>query len=340
VQGNEKFKQLVNDWQTKLGTVEAVLGCWGDVQKKWQALESIFIGSADIRVQLPEDSKRFDAINADFQDLMRSAPDVTGVVAACNLEGRDERLNNLLSQLEMCEKALQDYLETKRIAFPRFYFVAPADLLDILSKGSNPQLILRHLSKCFDSVCNMEFRRNDKGEPTKAALAMFDPKGEKVCSVHPHPCSTASLHASVSLVVPLSRSAVSSGMQCVACVSRGKRHRAFVQVLFDGECLCDGPVEQWLNSVVDSMKQALHAEYTCAIPAYDNMKRSTEWIYEFSAQNTIVVSRTFFTQEVNEAFEELEEGNEDALKVGASHRVHCALALQVYRMCLGILSRM
>lgn len=30
----------------------------------------------------------------------------------------------------------------------------------------------------------------------------------------------------------------------------------------------------------------------------------------YSAQNTIVVSRTFFTQEVNEAFEELEEGNE------------------------------
>ena len=37
----------------------------------------------------------------------------------------------------------QDYLETKRVAFPRFYFVAPAELLDILSKGSNPQAILR-----------------------------------------------------------------------------------------------------------------------------------------------------------------------------------------------------
>jgi dynein heavy chain len=37
----------------------------------------------------------------------------------------------------------QDYLETKRIAFPRFYFVAPADLIDILSKGSDPQAILR-----------------------------------------------------------------------------------------------------------------------------------------------------------------------------------------------------
>ncbi len=31
-----------------------------------------------------------------------------------------------------------------------------------------------------------------------------------------------------------------------------------------------------------------------------------------------MVSRTFFTQEINEAFEELEEGNEDALKVRPS----------------------
>jgi dynein heavy chain len=62
---------------------------------------------------------------------------------------------------------LQDYLETKRIAFPRFYFVAPADLLDILSKGSNPQLILRHLPKCFDNVHNLKFRLDDAGEPTK-----------------------------------------------------------------------------------------------------------------------------------------------------------------------------
>ena len=47
--------------------MDVVLNTWLDVQKKWQALESIFVGSADIRVQLPEDSKRFDAINADFQ---------------------------------------------------------------------------------------------------------------------------------------------------------------------------------------------------------------------------------------------------------------------------------
>eukprot|EP00951_Prasinocladus_malaysianus_P030101 scaffold281563_cov46-Prasinocladus_malaysianus.AAC.3 len=180
VQGNPKFLEMVTNWQKKLGAVDSVLNTWLDVQKKWQALESIFVGSADIRVQLPEDSKRFDGINVDFQDLMRSAPDTTNVVEACNMEGRQERLDNLLAQLELCEKALQDYLETKRVAFPRFYFVAPADLLDILSKGSNPQLILRHLPKCFDNTHNLEFKKDGNGDPTKMAIGMYSGENEYV----------------------------------------------------------------------------------------------------------------------------------------------------------------
>ena len=49
------------------------------------------------------------------------------------------------------------------------------------------------------------------------------------------------------------------------------------------------------------------------MPNYDEVPR-TSWILRYSAQATVVVTRTFFTQEVNEAFDELEEGNEDALK--------------------------
>ena len=67
VQGNPKFQEMVTDWQSKLGTVDSVLTVWADVSKKWSMLESVFVGSADIRVQLPEDSKRFDGVNADFR---------------------------------------------------------------------------------------------------------------------------------------------------------------------------------------------------------------------------------------------------------------------------------
>eukprot|EP00227_Mantoniella_beaufortii_P011774 CAMPEP_0197579874 /NCGR_PEP_ID=MMETSP1326-20131121/3768_1 /TAXON_ID=1155430 /ORGANISM="Genus nov. species nov., Strain RCC2288" /LENGTH=4505 /DNA_ID=CAMNT_0043143449 /DNA_START=243 /DNA_END=13760 /DNA_ORIENTATION=+ len=263
VQGNPKFLELVSGWQKKMGTVDSTLTVWGDVSKKWSMLESVFVGSADIRVQLPDDSKRFDMINADFQDLMKNAPEQLNVVEACNMEGRLERLENMLALLEQCEKALQDYLETKRIAFPRFYFVAPADLLDILSKGTNPQLILRHLSKCFDNVHNLSFTEDEKGAPTKSAISMWS--GEKE------------------------------------------------SVGFDVPCICDGPVETWLGSVVDTMRAALWAEFKGSLPKYDEVPRTT-WMFGQSAQNTITVSRMIFTQEINEAFEQLEEGNDNAIK--------------------------
>ena len=77
-QANAVFLEKVTTWQRKLGMVDAVLSTWTDVQRKWQALESIFVGSADIRVQLPDDSKRFDSVNADFQVSPSVLPDCFG----------------------------------------------------------------------------------------------------------------------------------------------------------------------------------------------------------------------------------------------------------------------
>ena len=38
---------------------------------------------------------------------MKAAPDVTNIVAACGVDGRQEQLESMLQQLELCEKALQ-----------------------------------------------------------------------------------------------------------------------------------------------------------------------------------------------------------------------------------------
>lgn len=45
-------------------------------------------------------------------------------------------------RLSLCEKALAQYLETKRLVFPRFYFISSTDLLDILSKGTQPTQVI------------------------------------------------------------------------------------------------------------------------------------------------------------------------------------------------------
>ena len=57
-----------------------------------------------------------------------------------------------------CEKALTDYLETKRLLFPRFYFLSSMDLLDILSNGNQPSLVAKHLIKLFDSLAKISLK--------------------------------------------------------------------------------------------------------------------------------------------------------------------------------------
>ena len=69
---------------------------------------------------------------------MAAAEKTPNVVKACNRDRLYEELEDLQARLAVCEKALAEYLETKRLAFPRFYFISSADLLDILSKGNQP----------------------------------------------------------------------------------------------------------------------------------------------------------------------------------------------------------
>ena len=169
------FLDEVSGWQKKLSTTDSVMTIWFEIQRAWSHLESIFIGSEDIRRQLPEDSARFDTIDTDFKAIMANAKDIPNVVQVTNQAGLFEQFEDLQGRLTLCEKSLAEYLETKRLAFPRFYFVAQADLLDILSNGNNPKIIATHLSKLFDNTTDLKF----KGEE-KVAIGMFSSEREYV----------------------------------------------------------------------------------------------------------------------------------------------------------------
>lgn len=63
----DHFAVEVSSWQAKLSQADAVTTLWLEVQRAWQHLESIFIGSEDIRSQLPADTSRFEAIDKRFR---------------------------------------------------------------------------------------------------------------------------------------------------------------------------------------------------------------------------------------------------------------------------------
>jgi dynein heavy chain len=47
-------------------------------------------------------------------------------------------------------------MQQKKIAFPRFFFTSPADLLDILSNGNAPHKVMVHMPKIISAVETLE----------------------------------------------------------------------------------------------------------------------------------------------------------------------------------------
>ncbi|NXD86338.1 DYH9 protein, partial [Halcyon senegalensis] len=183
------FLEEVSAWQRKLSTMDSVISLWFEVQHMWSHLESIFLGSEDIQAQLPKDSKRFEGIDMDFKELAYETQKTPNVVEATNKPGLSQQLENIQSRLSLCEKALAEYLDKKRLVFPRFYFISSADLLDILSNGTNPQLVQHHLSKLFDNLAKMKFQMDSEQKPTKVGLGMYSREEEYVSFSEPCDCS-------------------------------------------------------------------------------------------------------------------------------------------------------
>jgi hypothetical protein len=63
-----------------------------------------------------------------------------------------------LLSLQLClyKRLLIKYIQVKRVAFPRFYFLGDDDMLEILGQSTNPAIIQNHLKKLFQ-VCLLSF---------------------------------------------------------------------------------------------------------------------------------------------------------------------------------------
>lgn len=79
--------------------------------------------------------------------------------------------------LERIQKNLEEYLETKRMSFPRFYFLSNDELLEILAQTKNVQAVQPHMSKCFDGIRSLDFGSDPRSIDI---LAMCSAEGERV----------------------------------------------------------------------------------------------------------------------------------------------------------------
>ncbi|NDD92845.1 hypothetical protein EBZ37_12245, partial [bacterium] len=155
----QAFKDQGMALEAKMSTLDFVLHTLNSIQRKWVYLEPIFGRGA-----LPAEEARFRRVDEDFTDIMTSVmrdPKLFYLADNQLFPHLSDKLRTMLDQLERCQKALTDFLEQKRSAMPRFYFIGDDDLLEILGQAKKPEVIQSHLKKLFQGIHKVKFNKDN-----------------------------------------------------------------------------------------------------------------------------------------------------------------------------------
>eukprot|EP01028_Stygiella_incarcerata_P009150 TRINITY_DN426_c0_g1_i1.p1 TRINITY_DN426_c0_g1~~TRINITY_DN426_c0_g1_i1.p1 ORF type:complete len:4140 (-),score=1088.60 TRINITY_DN426_c0_g1_i1:191-12610(-) len=168
------FEDRIATWEYKLRLTSDVLEEWLNCQRQWLYLEPIF-SSDDIMKQLPQEGKRFNTVDRTWRKIMAQVKATPDVMEFCTRTAKlRENFVESNKLLDMVQKGLNDYLETKRQAFARFYFLSNDELLEILSQTKEPKSVQPHLRKCFENIQKLEF------QPDLEMTKMYSSEGEMV----------------------------------------------------------------------------------------------------------------------------------------------------------------
>ncbi|KAI9090090.1 hypothetical protein DFS34DRAFT_698061 [Phlyctochytrium arcticum] len=109
-----------------------------------------FFSATEVRVALPLETKRFNAVETTYRALLAKAEKNTGMKALVD-DAPDlaEGLRDMRDVLKKLVGDVQGWLDGKRIGFPRLFFSADEELLELVKVKREPKELSLHLSKCF-----------------------------------------------------------------------------------------------------------------------------------------------------------------------------------------------
>ncbi len=150
---------------------------WIRCQRNWLYLDSIF-SSADIRLHLKNETANFEFVDKAWRPMMRTIT-IQSKNVIFNYANNEHlgKLQKLNKSMDKIKKELQNYLETKRKEFPRFYFLSDGELLPVMSKSSDITSVEPIMPKCFDGIARLDL---GNAKPYLEIFGMYSAEDEWV----------------------------------------------------------------------------------------------------------------------------------------------------------------
>ena len=171
--------QRLDDWGVKLNQMAEILEQWLNCQRNWMYLEPIF-SSPDIMKQLPAEASKFKTCDRQWRKCLKIASEDPNALRFTDTPDLLAIFTGSYQTLEQVQKGLSDYLETKRQAFARFYFLSNEELLEILSQTKDPRAVQPHLRKCFEAIDKVAFDEDPSSDSGLKITVRFSGEGERV----------------------------------------------------------------------------------------------------------------------------------------------------------------
>ncbi|XP_077287714.1 dynein heavy chain at 62B [Arctopsyche grandis] len=167
------FETEVKDWYQKLTRVNNVLDNWIKIQQQRISLLPFF-SSKDIMNQMPQESVMFREVDNTYNIFIKMVEKVPLVIETAAGHGLLETMDNTIILIEKINSGVNEYIEKKRLFFPRLFFLSNDEILDILSETENPAKVQPHLKKCFEGIYKLDF------DDDLNILGMISEEGELV----------------------------------------------------------------------------------------------------------------------------------------------------------------
>ena len=180
------------------------------------------------------------------------------VLDACNQHRVFENLQYCNETIENVKKKLNEYLHSKQLLFPRFFFLSNDDLLHILSQTKDPVRVQDHLNKCFEGIQSLHFT-----EESLIVTSMISAMGEVVPFNKQIDPFTFNTH----------KEKIEETYEDGQSGRVRNRTRVFETTVKEVRA-----IEDWLSDVEFQMRDSLRSNVTKSTVHYENSGKA-EWIF-------------------------------------------------------------
>ncbi|EAY21612.1 Dynein heavy chain family protein [Trichomonas vaginalis G3] len=154
-------KKRATDRLNFLKMCSETLEAWILCQRSWLYLQPIFTGTS-IQQKLLTEARDWGTADKSWREIMEMTHEHSEFNTVMHREVLLPTLQKCNELLDNITKGLNEYLETKRLGFPRFFFLSNDELISILSHTKDFDKIQDSMQKLFEYVNSITVTENNE----------------------------------------------------------------------------------------------------------------------------------------------------------------------------------